>query len=254
MINEIVFLLQSIIMGIFALVSLRLGKTGLTCFVTITCILANLFVVKQIVLCGYTATASDAYSIGAVLGLNLLQEYYDRGAAQKAIIISFILLIFYCVVSQLHLAYDPCIADTAHAHYLAILGWMPRIVAASLSVYITVQYIDAWFYGFLKKLTTSRRLFRLRLSGPSGSASYDGLRYGGQEGNYLVVRNVLSLVVCQLLDTVLFSFLGLYGILDNITEIIIVSYSVKLAAIGISIPFIMLSKKIMPQTKSPDPI
>lgn len=220
--NEIVFLLQSIIMGIFALISLRLGKVGLTCFVSITCILANLFVVKQITLCGYTATASDAYSIGAVLGLNLLQEYYDRASAQKAIITSFMLLIFYCIVSQLHLAYDPCSIDFAHGHYLAILGWMPRIIAASLSVYITVQYIDAWFYGFLKKLT---------------------------KGNYLVARNAISLIVCQLLDTVLFSFLGLYGILDNITEIIIVSYSIKLAAIGISIPFIILSKKILPSRK-----
>ena len=225
MLNELVFLIQSIVMGIFALVSLRLGKIGLTCFVTITCILANLFVVKQIILCGYTATASDAYSIGAVLGLNLLQEYYDRATAQRAIVISFILLIFYCIVSQLHLAYDPCIADAAHAHYLAILGWMPRIVAASLSVYITVQYIDAWFYGFLKRFT---------------------------QGNYLVARNVLSLIICQLLDTILFSFLGLYGILDNITEIIIVSYSIKLAAIAISIPFIMLSKKILPHIKTPD--
>lgn len=224
MINELIFLTQSIVMGIFALISLRLGKTGLTCFVTIACILANLFVIKQITLCGFSATASDAYSIGAVFGLNLLQEYYDRASAQKAIFISFIMLVFYCIVSQLHLAFDPCITDAAHTHYAAILGWMPRIVVASLSVYITVQYIDAWFYSYLKKST---------------------------KGHYLVARNILSLAVCQLIDTVLFSLLGLYGVLDNITEIIIVSYSIKLAAIALSTPFIFLSKKIV-SSNNPD--
>jgi len=218
MINELIFVLQTITMGAFAIISLRIGKDALTAFITLCCVLANLFVVKQITLCGLTATASDAFSIGAVLSLNLLQEYYDRQSAQRAIFISFALLIFYCIVSLLHVAFIPCAIDTMHPHFASILTTMPRIIIASLSVYITVQYIDAWLYGSLKKLTN---------------------------GNYLVARNVLSLVICQLLDTVLFSFLGLYGILENITEIIVVSYAIKLAAIALSTPFIVLSKKIV---------
>lgn len=218
MANELIFLLQTLSMGVFALISLRLGKSALIAFISLCCVLANLFVVKQITLCGLTATASDAFSIGAVLSLNLLQEYYDRQAAQKAIFISFMLLIFYCIVSSLHIMFVPCDIDTMHHHFASILGTMPRIIIASLSVYITVQYIDAWLYGSLKRLTA---------------------------GNHLLIRNILSLVICQLLDTVLFSFIGLYGILENITEIIIVSYIIKLAAIALSAPFIVLSKKIV---------
>lgn len=217
MVNELLFFLQVSIMGIFALVCLRLGQTALTCFVTVSCILANLFVVKQITLCGLTATASDAYSIGAVLGLNLIQEYYGREKAQKAIVISFALLIFYCLVSQFHLAYSPCMSDSMDPHYQAILSFMPRIIIASLFVYATIQYIDALFYSSLKKLSA---------------------------GRYLVPRNIITLSVCQLLDTVLFSYIGLYGIVNNIGEIIIVSYGIKLAAIALSIPFIAFSKKI----------
>lgn len=218
MINELIFTLQAIIMGIFALVSLRLGKEALTCFITVSCILANLFVVKQIMLCGLTATGSDAFSIGGVLGLNLLQEYYDRTTAQKAIVVSFVLLIFYCIVSQLHIAYNPCITDTMHAHYAAILAYMPRIIIASLSVYVMIQYLDSWLYAQLKHFS---------------------------KGRYLILRNLISLSVCQLLDTVLFSYLGLYGIVHNIGEIIMISYAIKLAAIALSIPFIALSKKII---------
>lgn len=218
MLNELIFLLQTITMGVCALVCLRLGKEALTAFVSISCILANLFVVKQITLCGLAATASDAYSIGAVLGLNLIQEYYDRTSAQKTILISFILLIFYCIVSQLHLAFDPCIASVAHGHYAAILESMPRIVFASLFVYVLVQYFDSWLYSQLKRLSA---------------------------GHYLVLRNVFSIAICQLLDTVLFSYLGLYGTVDNIPQIIFVSYAIKLAAIGLSTPFIAFSKKII---------
>lgn len=217
MFNECIFLIQTIVLGTCVLICLRLGRNALTAFITLSCILANLFVLKQVMLCGLIATASDAFSIGAVLGLNLLQEYYDRASAQKAIAISFILLIFYCIVSQLHLAYDPCIDETMHDHYATLLRAMPRITFASLSVYILVQYIDVWLYATLKKTT---------------------------RGKHLVLRNIFSTIICQFIDTVLFSYIGLYGIISHIPEIIIVSYSVKLAAIGLSIPFIALSKKI----------
>jgi uncharacterized integral membrane protein (TIGR00697 family) len=215
--NECIFLVQSCIMGCAALVSLRLGKDALIAFISVSCILANLFVVKQITLCGFTATASDAYSIGAVLGLNLLQEYYDRSSAQKAILISFLLLIFYGICSQIQLAYTPCIDRTIHHHYVTILSHMPRIIIASLGVYIVVQYYDAWLYAKLKKKLA---------------------------GRYLVIRNIITIGLCQLLDTVLFSYLALYGIVDNIDNIIIVSYSIKIAAIILSTPFIKISRVI----------
>lgn len=216
--NEILFIMQTCTMGLFALMCLRLGQTALACFVTISCILANLFVVKQITLCSLTATASDAYSIGAVLGLNLIQEYYGKEKAQKTIAVSFVLLIFYCIVSQFHLAYNPCLSDSMAPHYQAILSFMPRIILASLLVYATIQYSDAWLYSTLKKLSS---------------------------GRYLIARNIITLSASQLLDTILFSYIGLYGIVDNIGEIIIVSYAIKLAAIALAMPFIALSKKIV---------
>lgn len=204
-------------MGLFSLISLRLGKQALASFVTVCCVLANLFVLKQISLFGLTASASDSYSIGAILGLNLLQEYYGRKEAQKAILISFILLLLYCIGSLLHLAYIPVDADSMHNHYGAILTNTPRIIAASLAVYVSVQYCDTWLYSTLNRYWNGKRL---------------------------VLRNGISIVLCQLLDTIFFSYLGLYGLVHNIQEIIIVSFIVKLCAISATLPFIALSKKI----------
>ena len=55
----------------------------------------------------------------------------------------------------------------------------------------------------------------------------------------------MSLFVTQLLDTILFSFLGLYGLVENILHIIVVSFLVKVAVILSSVPLMTLAKKFI---------
>ncbi|MCX5921843.1 MAG: queuosine precursor transporter [Candidatus Dependentiae bacterium] len=218
MINELIFSAHSLFIAASALLALRMGKEALVAFISVQCILANIFVTKQTTLFGFNATCSDAFTIGAVLGLNLLQEYFGQESAKKAIWTSFGLLAFYGIVSQIQLAYVPSPSDTMQDHFQAILGFMPRIVIASFVVYLVVQFFDSWLYARLKIALVNR---------------------------HLVIRNGASIIVSQLLDTILFSFLGLYGIVDNILHIIIVSYIIKLAAIALAAPSVALSKRIM---------
>lgn len=215
--NELIFIIHTIIIAGFALGSLALGSTALVAFVCIQCMLANLFVIKQITLFGLTATSADAFTVGATIGLNLLQEYFGKEIAKKTIWINFFLLIFYTIVSQIHLAYLPHSGDIAQQHFLPLLQFMPRIVIASLSVYLVTQMTDYYLYGILKKTFQDK---------------------------YIILRNYASVAFCQLLDTVLFSFLGLYGIIDNIGEVIVISYLIKLASIIIATPFVGFSRKI----------
>ncbi len=217
--NELYFLVHSFTVSSAALIALRLGKEALVGFISICCILANLFVLKQTTLFGLDATCSDAFAIGAVFGLNLLQEYFGKSIARSAIWISFFLLFFYTIVSSIHLLYEPSAHDTMQQHYAPILQFMPRIAIASLAVYIIVQQLDTFLYGILK--------YRF-------------------QGRYLTVRNYISISLCQLIDTILFSFLGLYGIVENVWHIIAISYSIKLLLIFTATPFIMLSKKVRP--------
>ena len=217
MINELIFALHALFIAASALLALRTGKEALVAFITVQCILANLFVTKQTTLFGLTATCADAFTIGAVLGLNFLQEYFGRDQAKKAIWISFGLLVFYGIVSQMHLVYAPSPSDYMQAHFVALLSSMPRIVVASFTVYLVVQHVDSWLFALLKNIYADQRL---------------------------VFRNTLSIMISQLLDTVLFSFLGLYGIVDNIWQIIIVSYAIKLIAIVLATPSMAFSKKL----------
>ncbi len=215
--NELIFLLQTITVSLCALGALYLGKEALVTFICIQSILANLFVIKQTTLFGLNATCSDAFAVGATLGLNLLQEYFGRTITRKAIWLNFFFLVFYAITSQIHLAYAPSTYDTMQEHFLPLLMFMPRIVVASFTVYLIAQTIDYLLYGALKKIWTHR---------------------------LLVLRNYASTMVSQFVDTVLFSFLGLYGIIHNLGEVIVISYTIKLAVIFIAIPFVALSKKI----------
>jgi uncharacterized integral membrane protein (TIGR00697 family) len=218
--NELIFFGHALLISSASLIALRLGASALISFVSTCCILANLFVIKQVTLLGLSATGSDAFTIGAVLGLNMLQEYYGKQSARSAIAINFFLLVFYAIMSQIHLAYIPSSADIMHQHFSCICSPMPRIVIASFTVYLITQYCDYLLYGFLKTYWKNR---------------------------FLLLRNYASLIVTQLLDTVLFTILGLYGLVDNVFNVMVISYAIKICAITITTPFISLSRIIPPQ-------
>ena len=215
MINELIFIGYIGIVSISALLALRLGKEALVALICVQWVLANLFVTKQITLMGLNATSSDALAVGATLCLNLVQEYFGKELAQKTILIGFCSTLFYTTLSFLQVLYCPSAADTAHAHFCALLTPMPRIVIASVVTYVIVQQLDFYLFGFLKKRMPNHSL---------------------------TTRNYLSVSVTQFIDTALFTFLGLYGLVASIRDIIIVSYGVKLVILVIAAPCITLSQ------------
>ena len=131
---------------------LQFGSQALCSFLCVQALLANLFVLKQITLFGLNATASDAYIVGSVLSLNLIQEYFGKPLARKAIWISFALLVFYTIVSQIHIGYIPSQTDFSQEWYAQLLAYMPRITIASILVYLMVQHFEHIFLCGFKKI------------------------------------------------------------------------------------------------------
>lgn len=215
MTNEAIFFIFIIFICSSSLVALKLGKSALIALICLQAVLANLFVTKQITLFGLCATTSDALAIGAALGLNILQEYWGKSVARTTIVLSFCAALFYTVVTQLHLWYTPHALDNAHEHFCTLLSPMPRIIAASLFTYILIQWLDSLIYTKLKTYYT---------------------------GKHFTLRNMASLGFTQLLDTVLFSFLGLYGSvvlsIGALQDIIVISYILKMIIILTAVPVI----------------
>ena len=223
--NELIFLAYIITISTASLCALRLGKEYLIGTICVMALLVNLFVMKQITLFGVTATASDALAVGITLSLNLMQEYYKKPAALQTIWVSFFCMLLSILLTQLHLAYLPALLDTSTIHYHMLFKTLPRILSASFVTYLIVQFTDAHLYSFLKE--------RLH-------------------GRFFIMRNYGSLACTQLLDTVLFSFLGLYKLnesfssLHTIGTIIAVSYTIKLLVIAIAVPYVKLAKTLYP--------
>ncbi len=216
--NELLFILHTITVAISALMALRLGKQALVGFICLLSVLSNLFISKQIALFGCNVTGGEVFAVGAIFGLNLLQEFYGQEIVEKTITINFFILFFYLTMSQIHLWYLPNQFDTMHMHFTSILDIMPRITMASITTYLFVQYFDVFFYHRLKTLFS---------------------------GNYLFLRTTIALVCSQLLDTTLFTYLGLYGIIASPSQVIIVSMIIKLTAIAATTPFILIAKKFI---------
>lgn len=200
--NEMLFLLHLVLASLFIWPFMRLGKSGFICWICLQPILANLFVLKQIVLFGFQVTCSDVYAVSTALGLNLLQEYYGKESAKQAVWISFMCLVFFVAMSFMHLVYTASERDYTQQAYQLILSATPRLVAASVFSFFCVQWLDVQLFGFLKSKAHRLSLFS---------------------------RNIISLSVSQCLDTLLFTFLGLWGLVSQLFDVFFISFIIKLS-------------------------
>ena len=207
--NELILLIHSAVVVALVFIALRLGKTALTCFVALFGVLANLFILKQVTLFGLHVTCTDVFMIGQLFALNVLQEYYDSQTAKKAISISVFASVSTVILGLLHLMYAQNEFDTTHSLYNAILTPIPRIMLASIAVDFVAAHVERFVYSKLSD-SFNKRFFGL--------------------------RNALTMGLSQIFDTVVFSYAGLYGIVQSVPHIIVASLIVKGALIvGISL-------------------
>lgn len=216
--NELYFFLHVIALISFVLFALRLGKEALIACFAIQMVLANLLVTKQMICFGLNITCADVYTIGSLFSLNLLQEYFGKKYANQAIRTVFSLLLFFIIMTQIHLSYIPSSYDSMHPVFAELLGVTPRIMLTSFCVAFLTQKLDIEIFGLLKK-RFSQNTFLLRFGGSS--------------------------LITQLIDTILFSTIALYGIVHSIGDIIVMSYLIKVILIFCIAPFTTLTKRLI---------
>ncbi len=215
MMNELLFFAHCFIAMGSVVFALKLGRQALISLFVVYCLLSNIFIVKQIDLFGFHATAADIFTVGATLIITLLQEYYGSQITKKAIFTSLFVSVVYIIFSQFHLWYQPNIFDTNHNHFVALFSLAPRIVVSSLFVYWLTQHCACFCSSFLQSTSLKK---------------------------YFLVRTYAVLFLTQLIDTVLFSCLALFGVVENIWSIIFVSYSVKVVVTIFAVFFVNILK------------
>lgn len=215
--NFFILTLHTSILTALTLFCFRLGKEFLIAFLSLLAILMNLFVLKQMTLFGLDITCSDALAVGYLLGLNLIQEFFGRESARKMIWISFCTSIIFLLLSQIHLLYIPSTLDRTHLHYKTLLNPQMRLICASLASFLIIQFLDLRLFAYLRT-RFNHKAFPLR----SG----------------------ITLLASETLDTLLFSTLGLAGMVTSLSSIILFSLLAKTLVIFLSLPFLTLAKRI----------
>jgi uncharacterized integral membrane protein (TIGR00697 family) len=216
--NELLFLAHIGVVTLANIIALRMGKEALVGLACTQIILANLFITKQIQLFGFYTTSTDAFMVGNIISINLLQEYFDKKIAYKTTWIEFFIMIFFTITAQFHLSYLPTAADTMQAHFALILQYSIRIVCASFIAFLMSMNVEISLYQFL-------RWFLPR--------------------DATILRNYTAMIASQILDTVLFGFLGLYGIVQSLGDLIIISIIFKILATFIAVPLVFYAVKFI---------
>ncbi len=213
--NELLFLAQIIIALTTTIICWRWSKEALIVNAVLQALFANIFLLKQISLFGLEVTASDVFAVGSLLSINFLQEFHGRKAASLTTWISFFSLLLFTLFSQLHLLYCPSLGDKSHCSYAALFSVAPRIFFSSLVAFWAAQQFDLRFFGWL-----THKAHKLTFP----------------------MRSTLSLIASQGLDTVLFTFLALYGIASSIRDISLISFFIKCLTICVFFPLVSVIK------------
>lgn len=195
----------------------KLGKEGLGALFTLFLVISNLFVTKEIQVAGLMITTCDVYTIGSILCLNLIQEIYGKKESRKYLYRGILFLCVFLAMSLFQNAYlSAPYSEEISVAFKKILNHTPRIIVASLIVTLMSDRIDMFIFQ------TAKQRFPNHL---------------------FVTRFLFSTVVSQLVDTLLFSFLALYGVVENIWHCIFVAYFVKVIMISGSALCFFFTKK-----------
>lgn len=199
------------------------GRVGLFGLIVFNLILCNIQVLKLVELFGFTTTLGNVLYASVFLSTDILSEKYGKSEARKAVLLGFIALVMATVYMQIALRFTPSEADFSQESLSTIFGFFPRIAIGSLAAYFVSQMHDVWAFHFWKERTS---------------------------GKHLWLRNNLSTLVSQMLDTLIFCFIAFWGDEsipgDVFWSIVMTTYLFKVVVGLADTPFIYIAKKIRP--------
>ena len=226
MTNELLIILSFIVIyGGVALFYRLFGKGGLLAFSIFATLVANIEVLLLVEAFGMEMTLGNVLFGSTFLITDILSENHSRKDANRAVIISTACSILFIAVSQIWLLYTPAANDWASGAFHTIFSNTPRIILASLGVYLLSQLTDVWLYH--KWWDWCRKRF-------------------GDSRRGLWIRNNGSTMISQLLNISLFTFIAFYGVhsLDTMVEIFLSSYAIFLVTSLVDTPIVYLCRSI----------
>lgn len=216
-----VLLTLGVVSGISLLAKKWDVKVFYALYATLT-IVANIIAVKLIMIGQFIVPAAVLVYSATFLLTDIVDEIWGRRESHRIVLMGFLANVAAVLFIWLSILWQPAsfVSEEFTQHYKEILGFMPRIVAASVISYLISQNHDVWAFHFWKEKT---------------------------KGKYLWLRNNASTIVSQFLDTVIFITLAFYGTVGNniLLQMIIGQYTVKILIALADTPFMYVARKMI---------
>lgn len=179
----------------FTVILYRLfGKAGLQVAIATAIVLANLQGPKLTIIFGVQTSLGVIFYSSIFFATDVLSENYGKAEANKAVKMGFVVSVIVLIMMSLALLYLPSdrpesaqFSNDIHDAFSTILNFTPRFVAGSLLAYYISQSFDVWAFHRIKQVTGER---------------------------WLWLRNNLSTMTSQLLDTAIYSLVAWWGVVD----------------------------------------
>jgi len=158
---------------------------------------------------------------------DIIEEVHGKKKAQEFVLIGFITLIIVLIITVIAVILPFAERSLVKEEYTTIFSTTIRIFIASITAFLIAQIHDVWAFNFWKKKT---------------------------KGKYLWLRNNLSTIVSQFLDTTIFMFIAFYNIspkfnVEYVFTLIIPYWLVKVLFALFDTPFCYLGVKWLSKSK-----
>ena len=170
------------------------GKAGLQVAIATAIILANLQGPKLTIIFGMQTSLGVIFYSSIFFATDVLSENYGRAEANKAVRMGFVVSVLVLLMLSLALLYQPsdrpetaAFSAVIHDAFSTIINFTPRFLFGSLLAYYVSQSFDVWAFHKIKQITGER---------------------------WLWLRNNASTMGSQVIDTVIYSLVAWWGIVD----------------------------------------
>ena len=210
----------------FAILLFRFfGRQGLYASIVISLLLANLQGPKLTEIFGLQTSMGVILYSSIYFATDLLSERYGKAEATRAVMIGFTVSVIIIVMISMSLFYLPAtdpetasLAQSMHAATATLFSFTPRFVLGSLLAYLISHRFDVWMFHKIKNKT---------------------------QGRHLWLRNNVSTICSQALDTVIYGIVVWWGVVDFETamQLALAKYFFKVLIAIIDTPFIYIARE-----------
>lgn len=218
MMNEILWLITLILCFTSIVLCYKyLGKSGLFLWIIVATVVSNIQTVKTVELFGLETALGTILYGSTFLATDILNYKYGLKESRKTIVYGFLSMSIMTLFMVICLLYKPSPNDFAQESLVTIFSFNVRITIGSILGFVVSQFIDTMIFH---KLQT---------------------KY-----NKLWLSNNISTMICQIIDTVIFTTVTYIGTMNinTIFEIMLSMYIFKVFVAVCDTPFMYIASKI----------